>query len=304
MSDITITLHDPRTGQSESMPLSNTLTLSEVLEFATALLGIDTAASSNLILTKDGKALNGNTLQDAGVQNGDLLVVLSKRSPSSASALGGGSRQLQQERAEFSGNSGSAAAGASGDGGLDFSNLFGAAAGAGGNSASSLVPPGAAALINDNPTPFYYAGMSLEDAMKSNPHPKAFVKIIQTHSHIFKELNYHNPVLASKLLNQPYDKAVQIWREEMVKSSVEGATQMSQLFHKEKNMKERLQRNPDDVEAKAYFQAKESKQLVNEQYMQAMQEYPESMGRVLMLYVDAKINNHPLQAFVDSGAVS
>jgi DNA damage-inducible protein 1 len=33
-----------------------------------------------------------------------------------------------------------------------------------------------------------------------------------------------------------------------------------------------------------------------------MQEYPESMGKVLMLYVEAVINEHPIQAFVDSGA--
>jgi hypothetical protein len=280
------------------MPLSNTLTLKEVIEFATALLGIDNGSGNNLILTKDGKALNGNTLQDAGVINGDLLVVLAKRSPGSQQ------RQQQQERAEFSSGTPASAAG----GGLDFSNLFGAAAaaasggGGGGNSSTSLLPPGAAALINDNPTPFYYEGMTLEDAMKSNPHPKAFVKLLQTHTHLFKALNYHSPVLASKLLNQPYEKAVQVWREEMVKGSIEGAAQMSQTFHKEKNMKERLQRNPNDEEAKLYFEAKKSKELVNEQYMQAMQEYPESMGRVLMLYVDAKINNHPLQAFVDSGA--
>ena len=33
-----------------------------------------------------------------------------------------------------------------------------------------------------------------------------------------------------------------------------------------------------------------------------MEEYPESMGRVLMLYINCTVKDKPLQVFVDSGA--
>lgn len=88
----------------------------------------------------------------------------------------------------------------------------------------------------------------------------------------------------------------------MVKGSIQQSFAMSQKFHKEKDFTKRLQQNPSDVEAKEYFDRKKKQREVHQQYEQAMQEYPESMGRVLMLYVEAKINDHPIQAFVDSGA--
>ena len=73
---------------------------------------------------------------------------------------------------------------------------------------------------------------------------------------------------------------------------------------KETDMERRLRNNPMDEEANAYFGDKIRKRNVDEQYRQMMEEFPESMGRVLMLYIDAKVNNHPIQAFVDSGAQS
>jgi DNA damage-inducible protein 1 len=111
------------------------------------------------------------------------------------------------------------------------------------------------------------------------------------------------PHLAGQIQQAPsFEKAVEIWRKERVTNSIRSAAATSQTFHKERNFKQRLQQNPNDTEAKEYFAKKDAQGLVNEQYMQAMQEYPESMGRVLMLYINAKINSHPLQAFVDSGA--
>ncbi len=263
MNDITITLHNPQTGASESIPLSQDLTLREVLEFSKALLSIQ--EDDDLALAKDGKLLLPltRTLALAGVKSGDLLVVLARRAPAFTPVSGGG---------------------------LDFSNLLDI------GSDTTVAP------INDHPTPVYWAGMTLSDAMNTNKHPNAFVKLLQTHENLFKELNYHNPILASKLTNQPFAKAVQIWREELVKGSISGATALTQAFHKERDFTERLKRNPNDSEAKEFFESKKRRQLVDEQYRQAMEEYPETMGRVLMLYIEAKINGNPLQAFVDSGA--
>lgn len=90
----------------------------------------------------------------------------------------------------------------------------------------------------------------------------------------------------------------------MVKGSIKNSFAISQHLNKEKEFTRRLRENPNDAEAKEYFEKKKKDRIVDEQYRQVMQEYPESMGRVLMLYIDAKINDHPIQAFVDSGAQS
>lgn len=278
MSDILVTLCNPQTGQSESIPVAPSLTLTELIEWSKALLGMD----GNLMLMKDGHPLRNPSLSlnQAGVANGDLLVVMKPAArPAPAAASGGG---------------------------IDFSNLLGggtsspAPAAAGGLNFSNLLA--SAGANNGNPTPVFYQGMPLADAVDANPHPKAIVKLLQEQEGLFNQLNYHNPVLAQKMRGLPYEKAVQTWRESVVKGSIQSANAHTQTFHKQREFTRRLAENPEDKEAKEYFGNKKKKELVWQQYQQAMQEYPESMGRVLMLYVDAKINGNPIQAFVDSGA--
>ncbi len=263
MSDITITICNPQSGLSESMPVSPTMSIADCLEFSRALLGLE----GDLILVKDGKRLSGSTLSEAGVYNGDLLVVAKPQAPTAP-----------------------AAAAARSAGSLDFSSLLAST----NNTATSRK--------DVEQPPIYYPGMTLSDAVDHNPHPRTIVTLLQQHQHLSKELNYHNPNLARKLQNQPYETAVEIWRTEMVKGSIQTANAIAQGFHKEQLYQKRLQDNPNDIEAKDYFDSKRKRQLVQQQYHQAMQEYPESMGRVLMLYIEAKINDHTLQAFVDSGA--
>jgi Aspartyl protease len=289
MSDITITLINPQTGQSESLPLSSSVTINEVVELGAAILGL---AGSALVLVKDGKPLLPATtsLSQAGVVNGDLLAVMPARRTASEAAAPAPAAASHSQPAGVASN---------GFLGLDFSNLLGgdSTSSAAGRAATSSLP-----TTDRSATPVYYQGMTIADAVEANPHPDSIVRLLQTRSHLFKELNYHNPVLARKLENQPYERAVQIWREDMVRGSIGSAAAITQSFHREREFTERLRRDPNDKAAKEYFEEKERKSLVNEQYRQAMQEYPESMGRVLMLYIEAKINGNPLQAFVDSGA--
>jgi predicted aspartyl protease len=62
--------------------------------------------------------------------------------------------------------------------------------------------------------------------------------------------------------------------------------------------------NPTDPELRKKFEEKTRMENIHEQYMTCQQHYPESLGKVVMLYVHLEINNFGIKAFVDSGAQS
>lgn len=291
--EISITIHAAKTGQSETLPVAlATTTVQELCDWSIALFGL----TGPVHLFKDGKRLDAPMkLEEAGVASGDLLAAQEARQQ----------RQQQQQQQP------AAAAAPAASGGLDFSSMLqgATAAAAGGASGgldfSNLLMQGNRGNNNSNNTePVYYDGMTLNDAWDNNTQPEKIVKLLQTKEHLFKELNYHQPMLAEKIRGQPYEKAVLIFREEILKGGIKSAVSRNTVYHKEQDFRRRLEQNPNDAEAKEHFDSQKRREKVQEQYFQMMQEYPESLGRVLMLYISAKVNGHTVEAFVDSGAQS
>lgn len=65
---------------------------------------------------------------------------------------------------------------------------------------------------------------------------------------------------------------------------------------------ERLDNDIDNPDSQAEIMRRIRQQQIDKNLERAMEENPESFGRVNMLYIDVMVNNVPIKAFVDSGA--
>lgn len=104
-------------------------------------------------------------------------------------------------------------------------------------------------------------------------------------------LQQNNPALAEAVLSGSLDNFADVLRR-----------QFAEKQQKEQQKLKLMTASPFDSEAQRLI-AEEIRRKNIEANMEAAIEYnPETFGTVIMLYINCKVNGHPVKAFIDSGA--
>ncbi|OWK08305.1 hypothetical protein Celaphus_00011093, partial [Cervus elaphus hippelaphus] len=118
----------------------------------------------------------------------------------------------------------------------------------------------------------------LRDMLLANPHELSLLK-------------ERNPPLADALLSGDLERFSRVLVE-----------QQQDRARREQERIRLFSADPFDLEAQAKIEEDIRQQNIEENMTIAMEEAPESFGQVVMLYINCKVNGHPVKAFVDSGA--
>ncbi|MCI4375460.1 hypothetical protein PGIGA_G00109630 [Pangasianodon gigas] len=118
----------------------------------------------------------------------------------------------------------------------------------------------------------------LRDMLLANPHELSLLK-------------ERNPPLAEALLSGDLERFTKVLQE-----------QQQDRAKREQERIRLLTSDPFDLEAQAKIEEDIRQHNIEENMTIAMEEAPESFGQVVMLYINCKVNGHPVKAFVDSGA--
>ncbi|XP_052547666.1 regulatory solute carrier protein family 1 member 1 isoform X1 [Tympanuchus pallidicinctus] len=151
-----------------------------------------------------------------------------------------------------------------------------------GTSAQQRQPPAQRLRPSPPDAPSFPQGLEnpalLREMLLANPHELSLLK-------------ERNPPLAEALLSGDLDKFTRVLLE-----------QQQDRARREQERIRLYSADPFDLEAQAKIEEDIRQQNIEENMTIAMEEAPESFGQVVMLYINCKVNGHPVKAFVDSGA--
>ena len=120
---------------------------------------------------------------------------------------------------------------------------------------------------------------SVYETLRSNPEQVALLRV-------------NNPRLADA-----YDEGLETFSRML-------SEQQEALVKEEQRRLRMLLADPFDSETQQMIAEEIQRQQIDSNMENAMEYLPESFGEVTMLYINVKVNGHPIKAFVDSGAQS
>uniref|UniRef100_A0A8D0B9S6 Ubiquitin-like domain-containing protein n=1 Tax=Salvator merianae TaxID=96440 RepID=A0A8D0B9S6_SALMN len=161
---------------------------------------------------------------------------------------------------------------------------------------SSITVPGTSAQPAKPPAqqpaaPPQLSPPELPSSPQSLDNPALLRDMLLANPHELSLLKERNPPLAEALLSGDLEKFTRVLVE-----------QQQDRARREQERIRLFSADPFDLEAQAKIEEDIRQQNIEENMTIAMEEAPESFGQVVMLYINCKVNGHPVKAFVDSGA--